>query len=61
MKPFWKSKTIWVNGLVLGVSVTGFLSTNDIVQQNPTAVAFLVVAQSLANLVLRYVTDKPIK
>ena len=47
MKPFWHSKTLWMNVAAIGVSVLGGIHVN------PSYLA-------IANLVLRAVTTKPI-
>ena len=47
MKPFWQSKTLWVNIAALGISVLGGIPVN------PSYLA-------MANLVLRLITTKPV-
>jgi|GEM_PF-6387989 len=55
-----KSKTLWVNLLVLAAGVAGYLSGNDIVAQYPQVVAILGAVVGGLNIVLRFLTDKPI-
>jgi len=54
MKPFWQSKTIWVNGLALVGAGSGWLAGT--LTSYPEVVASLVIAQALVNIVLRFVT-----
>jgi hypothetical protein len=60
-KSCWKSKTIWLNGIVLATAVAGFLTTHEIVREHPVVVAVLVVLQAVGNLVLRFVSSTPVK
>jgi hypothetical protein len=50
MKPFWQSKTFWVNLIGVGAAVSG------VVPEPETVIAAL----GLVNLVLRAVTKQPI-
>ncbi len=53
-KPWYQSKTLWLNALALGVHVaTSYLGVTSIPDVNPTVLA-------VANLVLRLVTKQPI-
>jgi len=56
-----KSKTVWVNLLVLTVGVLGYLSGNDVITQYPQVVSVLGAVVGGLNIVLRFVTSKPIK
>lgn len=58
MKTFLASKTIWVNGLTLLATGTGFFAGS--LSSYPTAVCWLVVLQSIANLILRFMTKTPV-
>ncbi len=59
-KKSWQSKTVWLNAVTLAVAVAGFLSGHELVQQNPYAIAILVMLQSAGNLILRFSTTKPV-
>ena len=50
MKPWWKSKTFWLNLAVLGVA-------SAVEQPNPEIVAQVL---AVANIVLRFITNQPI-
>ena len=54
MKPWYQSKTIWV--AVLQACVAVFVSIS---QSNPELGGILVM-KSVADVVLRYLTDKPL-
>jgi len=56
VKPFWKSKTIWVNGLTLLAGIIGYVAGHDLIADNATLIAALVAAQGLVNTVLRFAT-----
>lgn len=58
-KPFWQSKTLWVNVATLAVAVLTALSGQaDVIP--PEAMPYIVGALSVANLVLRYLTKQPL-
>lgn len=57
-KSVFASKTMWVNGLALVATGTGIFAGT--LSSYPTAVAWLVVIQSLANLLLRLTTKTPV-
>lgn len=56
-----KSKTVWLNLLVLTVGVLGYLSGSDVVAQYPQVVTILGAVTGGLNIVLRFFTSKPIK
>ena len=53
-KPFWRSKTLWTNGLALLGGVGGYLTSGDTAT---LAVAIL----GIINLVLRLVTRQALE
>ena len=59
-KPIWQSKTFWAAVLTIGVGIGGliaqYLQTGD---YSPTALT--LVAVGAMNIVLRYISDTPIK
>jgi hypothetical protein len=60
-KPLLKSKTMWINMLVVATGVCGYLAGNEIITDYPHAVATLIVLQGLLNIALRFVTKVPVK
>ena len=60
MKSAAASKTIWANAAVIVVSVLAFLQGHELIAENPVAVSVLGVAVGIGNVILRFVTDKPI-
>lgn len=58
-KPIWASKTMWVNALTFLATVTGLLSI-DLGLDAETQAMIVTAGLAVANVVLRYVTTKPI-
>lgn len=56
-----QSKTIWANAAVIAVGVLGYLQGHELIAENPTVVAMLGIAIGIGNVILRFVTDKPVK
>ena len=56
-----KSKTVWANIAVIAVGVMGYLHGHELIAENPTVVAVLGVAIGIGNVILRFVTEEPIK
>jgi len=57
-KPFWMSKTMWVNiiaGAITGVEIAGVTDLLTASQQSGLAVAVIA-----ANIVLRWITTSPV-
>ena len=61
MKKWYASKMVWVNTLTLLVGVVGYVAGHDIIQDNATIVAGLIVLQGAVNVILRFMTGKAIK
>jgi hypothetical protein len=59
-KPFYKSKTIWVNALTLLAGTVGFWAGHELIANNTALIAGLVAFQGLVNTVLRFVSWKKI-
>lgn len=55
-----KSRTIIVNTLVVLVGVAGYLQGNDIIAKYPEVVAALASAVAAVNVVLRFMSVKPV-
>lgn len=60
-KSLWKSKTFWVNLLVLTAGVAGYIGGHDVVQQYPQVVAAAGAVVGAINIALRFVTTQPVK
>ena len=58
-KPWWKSKTIWVQLLPMAVAVLALLADSELIT-NPQAVAGLLLAIGVINIVLRSITGQPL-
>jgi hypothetical protein len=56
MKSFWKSKTIWVNGLTLLAGLIAYASGSEVMTDYPAVIAALVAVQGAVNVALRFVT-----
>ena len=59
-KNWWESKTIWVNLVAFFIAVLGAALDTDLVRATPQAVYIATDALSGLNLVLRFLTHKPI-
>lgn len=59
-KPWYKSKTVWVNGASFVAATIAAWTNEPIVQQNPQIALKLTGILAALNLVMRFVTDKPI-
>lgn len=59
-KHFWKSKVFWFNGLALIVVVAGAFGFGEF-SPDPEVVEYGVVAVTVINLILRFVTKVPIR
>lgn len=60
MKSMWKSRTLWINGLVLCAGIVGYLVGDDLIKDNESLLALLIAVQGGVNVILRFVTTKPI-
>ena len=59
-KPFWESRTLWVNLLTTGISVLGLVAGSDLIAEYPRAVAAIAALIGVANIVLRFLTTVPV-
>jgi hypothetical protein len=59
-KSLFASKTMWFNALSLGAALLAVLVDHELVTQNPATLSLLLMIQSGVNMVLRFVTTKPI-
>ncbi len=58
-KPWWASKTLWVNVLALIAAVTGAFGI-DVGLDAETQTAIVGGIMGVVNIVLRLVTDRPV-
>ncbi len=61
MKSMWKSRTLWINALMLCAGVIGYLVGDDLIKDNESLLALLIAIQGGVNVILRFVTVSPIK
>jgi hypothetical protein len=59
-KPWFLSKTVWVNLISTTLGVMAYLSGGSFISGNPGLVAALVAAQGVLNVILRLVTAVPV-
>lgn len=60
-KPWWESKTLWLNALGVVILVVGIiLDSADALAISPQALAYLGVLLALANALLRFVSSQPL-
>jgi len=60
MKPWYYSKIIWANLITLVIAITVAIAGSDLVTDYPQVSAVLLSVVSGLNIVLRWLTDKPI-
>ena len=58
-KPFWASKTLWVNAVALIAAAAGALGL-DIGLDPELQITIVGAIMAVVNIVLRFVTDKPV-
>ncbi len=61
MKSPIQSKTLWVNLLVLGAGVLGFIQGHEVIRDYPQIMAVMAAVVGGLNIALRFVTSKPIR
>ena len=59
-KPWWQSKTIWVNAITATTATLTVLGGQQIVIDHPALAAAIVAALGGLNIVLRIITVLPI-
>lgn len=59
-KPWWMSKTVWVNLITTAVGVLGYVAGSSFISGNPALVAALVSATGVLNVILRLMTGQAI-
>ena len=55
MKPFWQSKTFWVNVIAVLILVADYLFTNQIIPAE-----WGVLALGILNIILRFMTSQAV-
>jgi len=58
-KPFWASKTLWVNAIALVAAISGAFGM-DLGLDPETQAAIVGAVMSIANIVLRFVTKSAV-
>lgn len=61
MKKWWKSKMVWVNLVTVMAGVVGYVAGHEVIQDNASVVAMMVVVQGGLNVALRFITGTPIE
>lgn len=61
MKKWWKSKMVWVNALTVLVGVVGYVAGHEVIKEYPETIAILVAVQGGINVILRFLTSKPVE
>jgi hypothetical protein len=60
-KNFVKSKTLWVNVIMILAGALGGIAGTDVIQQNPQIAGYFVSIMGVVNVILRLMTKEPIK
>jgi hypothetical protein len=60
MKPWYRSKTVWFNGLTIVVAVASFFGWTPDPHLTEIAARTLVAVSPAVNLVLRFFTRRPV-
>ena len=59
-KPWYLSKTVWVNLITTIVGILGYVGGSSMIAANPALVAAIVSATGVLNVILRLVSGVPI-
>lgn len=60
-KPLTQSRTLWINTLVVvAAGLAGAMNT-EVIAENPALLAYMVAGVGVVNIVLRLLTNSPIK
>lgn len=58
-KPWYKSKTVWINILTMIVALLTVPEIGSVVPES--AMPYILLITAYANIFLRFITDQPIK
>jgi len=56
-----KSRTIWLNSLIIASGVATYLQGHELIVEYPAVVSILAVVVGSIGVALRFLTTKPIK
>jgi hypothetical protein len=56
-----KSKTLWVNVIMIVAGALGGIAGTEVIQQNPQIAGYFVSIMGVVNVILRLMTKEPIK
>lgn len=60
-KPIGKSKTLWINAIVLIIACLTFLLDHELIRDNIQLVQYGTIAIAVANILLRFLTVAPLR
>lgn len=60
-KKWYTSKTFWVNAIASVIGTLAYVAGKEFITSNPSLMAAVVAAQGALNVLLRFVTWKPIE
>ena len=60
MKPWYKSKTVWVNILTLLVAIITSIQSHEWISNYPNLLAAFTMILAIVNVFLRWLVDQPI-
>lgn len=52
---------VWVNALTVLVGVVGYVAGHEVIKEYPETIAILVAVQGGINVILRFLTSKPVE
>jgi len=59
-KPWWQSKTVWAGGITFFIGVLG-LANEQFFVENPQVAGIILTVVGVLGIILRRLTEKPIK
>lgn len=60
-KEWWKSKTLWVNGLTFVGALLSFAAGHEVIAQYPAVASGILTVVAAVNIALRFLTNEPIE
>jgi hypothetical protein len=61
MKSKVKSRTLWVNAILIAAGAIGGIAGTDVIQSNPQLAGYFVSIMGVVNVILRLITKEPLK